>query len=317
MKHRYLILVALLVLELTLVSVVFKGFYEARKGALGKSTVIPLNNKAFVQSTTENIKYYYEPKPYGTEPLDLLRKPDWLRQDPTYLINSEGFNNEREYSIEKPVGTFRIITLGDSFTFGQFVDTKLAYPALLENLLNSSVCEDQKYEVLNLGVPGYDVQYSPERFRLRGQKYNPDLVIWFLKDDDMAVMEEVIKGKAVAYKNSGIEDRLAWEKASLDYSLNYPESIKIPLQKKFIESLDKYYSGKLLIITFPFTEEKFKGIFKSFAQSHNQGYFFDNLTDIYAQNLAFPDKHPNVVGHQKIATDVFNFIKDKNIDSCR
>ncbi len=52
---------------------------------------------------------------------------------------------------------FRIAALGDSFTFGFGVAEEETYPAVLERILNgSSSARDRRFEVLNLGVVGYN-----------------------------------------------------------------------------------------------------------------------------------------------------------------
>jgi lysophospholipase L1-like esterase len=95
-----------------------------------------------------------------------------------YFNISINFDNcrDREYTIEKLNDTIRVIALGDSFTFGWGVDLNDTWPKQLENLLNKK-CEKKKFEVLNIGVPGYNTPMEIEFFKLRGIKYNPDIVI--------------------------------------------------------------------------------------------------------------------------------------------
>ena len=50
-------------------------------------------------------------------------------------------------------GARRVLSLGDSFTYGLFVERAEAYPMAFERLWNSS-SPDSKVEVLNLGFPG-------------------------------------------------------------------------------------------------------------------------------------------------------------------
>ena len=58
--------------------------------------------------------------------------------------------------IKKNKDTFRIITLGDSFTFGMYINTKDNWTELLEDKLNSDMgCKNiSMFEVINLGVGG-------------------------------------------------------------------------------------------------------------------------------------------------------------------
>lgn len=91
-----------------------------------------------------------------------------------YQINSYGLRDVK-YSKEKPAGTFRVICLGNSCTFGWRVKLEETYPKQLEKLLNTDL-DYKKYEVINAGVTGYS-SFQGKRF-LRDQilKLKPDLI---------------------------------------------------------------------------------------------------------------------------------------------
>jgi hypothetical protein len=86
--------------------------------------------------------------------------------------NSHGqWDREREY--EKPVGRKRILVLGDSVVFGDDVfDFKNTMTRVLERIL-----ADQNIEVLNFGVTGYCTRAEVELLKVKGLRYDPDLVI--------------------------------------------------------------------------------------------------------------------------------------------
>ena len=58
----------------------------------------------------------------------------WFAGVPAHT-NSLGFRDTREYALSKPPGTFRIIVLGDSVTFGHGALFETTYPYLLEQRL--------------------------------------------------------------------------------------------------------------------------------------------------------------------------------------
>jgi lysophospholipase L1-like esterase len=89
-------------------------------------------------------------------------------------INSLGFRGE-EVSIEKTAGTFRIICVGGSTTFGAQGD-KYNWPYVLQQLLREHFLH-KEIEVINAGVPAYSSaeNLTNLEFRLLGLK--PDLVI--------------------------------------------------------------------------------------------------------------------------------------------
>lgn len=101
-------------------------------------------------------------------------------------INSLGFR-DREFSPVKPT-PYRILVLGDSFTYGWGVDIEQTWAKVLErNLKNRQV----EVEVANLGVPGT----SPLDYAPFAQKaipaLKPDLVIiGVLQGDDLAQMKD-------------------------------------------------------------------------------------------------------------------------------
>jgi lysophospholipase L1-like esterase len=91
-------------------------------------------------------------------------------------INSLGFRDPREYSLEKLPGTFRILVLGDSVTFGHGATFETTYPYLLEQRLKSWQ-PAVGWEVWNLGVPGYNTRQELSYLQEVGPRYQPDLVI--------------------------------------------------------------------------------------------------------------------------------------------
>jgi hypothetical protein len=97
--------------------------------------------------------------------------------------NSLGFRDTREYSLQKAPGTFRILVLGDSVTFGHGAPYETSYPFLLEQRLREWR-PDVKWEVWNLGVPGYNTAQELAYLYEVGARYQPDLVIvgFFLND---------------------------------------------------------------------------------------------------------------------------------------
>ena len=97
-------------------------------------------------------------------------------RDGAFRINSDGMR-DRERTLEKPPGTFRIACIGDSITYGHGVGRAVAYPAQLEAILNRPQ-GSTAYEVLNFGVTGYDITQSVQNLRVRALPYEPDLVIY-------------------------------------------------------------------------------------------------------------------------------------------
>jgi lysophospholipase L1-like esterase len=87
--------------------------------------------------------------------------------------NSQGFR-DREFE-PKAQTKVRIVSLGDSSTFGWGVDPEYTYQRLLEKRLNASGRE--RYEVLNLGMSGHTSLHGVRMFEHYGRALGPDLLI--------------------------------------------------------------------------------------------------------------------------------------------
>jgi lysophospholipase L1-like esterase len=103
--------------------------------------------------------------------------PDSLKGNPTWEIslNSEGFRDV-EIRKQKPSSVFRIVCLGDSWTFGWNVGTTQSYPQQLQDLLRREFPE-ANFEVLNLGVAGYSSLHGLRLLKTRVLDLNPDVVV--------------------------------------------------------------------------------------------------------------------------------------------
>ncbi len=94
-------------------------------------------------------------------------------------MNSFGFR-EREFDLVKPNGTFRIVVIGDSFTFGQGIAENKRFTNLLGNYLNKY----GNYEVLNFGKAGTETIDHLQLLKEFIFKIEPDFVLlqWFVND---------------------------------------------------------------------------------------------------------------------------------------
>lgn len=122
-------------------------------------------------------------------PLDPLPVPAFrLSENPILLyeyqpgfagrsINSAGFR-DREREQAKPDGTTRVVVLGDSTTVGNGIgDPHKIYTRILEAMLNEQAANGLTFEVLNLGVDGYQTLQEAELLRTKGVRYEPDIVL--------------------------------------------------------------------------------------------------------------------------------------------
>ena len=92
-------------------------------------------------------------------------------------INRWGYRG-KDWPLEKPAHTVRIAVVGASLAFGHGIEDDATYAAQLEKILNNSRKEgDPWYEVLNFGIPGYDIGHSLKCLRTDVLKFHPDIAI--------------------------------------------------------------------------------------------------------------------------------------------
>ena len=91
-----------------------------------------------------------------------------------YWTNAVGMNDE-EFAVPKPPGRFRIMAVGDSFTYG-LVPYPYATMTVVESLVRSA-CGDKDLDLLNLGIAGTEVSEYRTLVTLALATYEPDLVL--------------------------------------------------------------------------------------------------------------------------------------------
>lgn len=128
------------------------------------------------------------PKPYIDSRLFYMRSPSLLYEMRPGIddeigyeriritINRSGFRDTRDPVVPKPQGTWRVLVLGDSFTFSGKVPLEKTFAAQLETLL-AQRDPTRRYEVWNLGVPGYKSAQQLAALREKGMPLDPDLVL--------------------------------------------------------------------------------------------------------------------------------------------
>jgi hypothetical protein len=91
-----------------------------------------------------------------------------------HYANALGFT-DREFTVEKPPGTLRVMALGDSFAYGM-----VAYPHNVLTLVESGLaenCRGQQIEIMNFGMPSTGVWEYRQLHKLAGPIYRPDRVV--------------------------------------------------------------------------------------------------------------------------------------------
>ena len=96
-----------------------------------------------------------------------LRPGGEARAEVDYRVNALGLRGP-ETTIDKPVGVRRVAVLGDSIAFGYWVSDEQGFARQLEMLLGQAPGPRRgRVEVLNFGVPGYNLEQEIETLRAR------------------------------------------------------------------------------------------------------------------------------------------------------
>lgn len=324
------IFIGIIILEVIIILILITSYYKKPSVIQTSSNMLFRKGFAF-QKDNKSLQYYYEPQPNAEVVVELHQ----FGKDYQYSIK-ENFNNDTlhqtsDVALSKEKDTFRIIALGDSFTFGSNLNTKETYPSQLEKILNTTIrCKNiQKFEVLNLGVAGYDIQYIVERFKQRGKKYNPDLVLWFIIEDDLRRVNELMMSKILYYgremRETGELKRLEkvgiynadYKKARAEVIRELGEEKILTLQKKYLQEFNKLYQKDLVIFTFSRMQDTYKNFLKKYTDKRPDTFLYTDLININKHEGVLPDYHPNKKGAKMIAEDITKFILKNNLIRCK
>jgi hypothetical protein len=115
-------------------------------------------------------------------------------------INSQGLR-DREHSVAKPAGTYRIAVLGDSYAEAMQVEMDRAFWALLpEKLEACGFAGAKQIETLNFGVSGYGTGHELLTLQTRVWQYQPDMVLLaFFPGNDVRNNSQALEGEKRAY----------------------------------------------------------------------------------------------------------------------
>jgi lysophospholipase L1-like esterase len=131
----------------------------------------------------------------------------WETTAVEHHINRQGRRGP-EVPTLKPSGEFRILSLGDSFTFGDGVADGETFTARLEDLLNEDAESGLHYRAINAGVSGFNTFQEVAWLKHIGPSLEPDLVLitFYINDayeDDR--FGALISGRAAGVIHPGAE----------------------------------------------------------------------------------------------------------------
>lgn len=151
-------------------------------GALGLELALRIAYRHSLDFSMEMWKYAVALKrPVADPDLGFVHAPNTsaFLMGADMRISSQGLR-DREYSLEKPAGVYRILMLGDSTTLGWGVKVEDTAAKVLERELGPG------FEVINSGVGNYGTVQEVAYYKTRGRLFHPDLVIlqYFINDPE-------------------------------------------------------------------------------------------------------------------------------------
>lgn len=314
MKQRLnqTIIVSFIIVQLAAFTLVFILLYIAwlflrRPRATPYVTRIPTELLTF--SSPSALAYFHEPAPSTL----FHEEEQWLPYTTEHEINADSIQSNHEYAIPKPPDTIRILSLGDSVTYGAYVNTYDTYSYQLEQLLNaSSICgNEMKFEVLNLGFPGYDIAYSLQRAVTRGMKYEPDLILLMANEWNVIINElripiqQEFVDRGIPLYDPHRQENTAVIMTNKHIDETYGREYVLEYQKKLLETFLETYTTPLVIMSYWLQNDQ-KELISSTVSGYDHALFWNTLTDITNYpDLQVPDHHPNAAGHKQLAEDMF------------
>lgn len=319
-----------LILLVETICILIIGYYlystlVLRKNVLGaKTSITPISIENLDITDRKDLKYFYEFNPSTR----VVENRAFMPKPATYTINSDTLNDQVDYLIQKPDKVFRIITLGDSYTFGEFVNTKDNWTEVLEDKLNTVLkCSNiDKFEIINLGMGGYGVEYISHRYEKRGTKYNPDLIIWFESGSGYTRNNELM-GPLIDKYTSQISDEenkrlldkgkwYAWDEATKEIESQFNDQ---KLTETIKESWLNFFKirGNVNTVISKFTSPKTDNRLEEWSSGFNNIFINSGIRPLdNKKGELLLDGHPSLTGHLFIAKNIFNYLLKTNLINC-
>ncbi len=280
--------------------------------------------------------------------LDEQKLPDWEDRPHKYFLH-EGVHSlqDQHQALLKSKDTLRIGVIGDSFTFGPYLQVDDTFPSRLERWWNLNK-EQQKVEVINYGITGLSTWQEIELVKkalsedvdmliLAVTLNDPELVNYNPSDNKVNKFGQPIADTWLRREWKTwhlIQDRLENYRSVSKYK-NYFHDLwynndtygRFQSSVKEIAELSQQHQVPIVAVIFP-----------TFGFLNDQSYpFFDlhsrakeameavaiKTLDLFKGYRHIPldrltvlpgrDRHPNEIAHRIAAEKIYNWLRHKNI----
>ncbi len=247
-------------------------------------------------------------------------------------INSQGLREDEDVITPKPKEVYRILLVGDSFTFG----TNIQLSQLLEKELNKRLDSNIKFEVVNCGTPGFSPLLHLARLKHQYLSLEPNAIIYL--PDLTDVFEDTHRykffsefdeyGKLVKVRGSsriirakrkhqmlfksllqkfGIEDETR-DISSEDYGGPYPHTYDHSREK---EESPSVFTKQEINFSLKFISEYIDIVREN--DIHISLVTYPHLTQIIPEILVYPGSSFNTIHNRLFEYGIKNLAKKKNV----
>lgn len=251
---------------------------------------------------------------------------------PRHSANMQG----NAQKVEKAPGEYRIVVIGDSFTFAPEMQYLDAFPKRLENMLSTA----STVSVINLGTPGFSTM-NEWKSLTTALTYNPDLILLqvTLNDPQVRALQlepDEIKGSFGPYKPlswlarhsrfvSWVGERIHNTRSVSSY-IDYHEYLWSDNWARFTKPFDamraqaaaaKVDFGVVLfpLFDFPLTKNEYPFLdihrkISGFVKGTNTPFLdlfsaYEGLDPYRLQLMPGRDTHPNEIAHRIAAEKIY------------
>jgi len=240
-----------------------------------------------------------------------------------FHVNRWGMR-DRNYSLEKPPGTFRIAILGDSHVMGAGVADGEPFESRLEDRLNRSYHE-RHYEILNFGVGGYTALQLMVTLERKVFAFDPDAVFYVahqfeLRRAAVQLARAVRRGGTPPYPF--LADLLRHAGVSADTAKSIAEQRLVGSSTQLVSWIYQRIVDECrrkdvvpIWVFLPIREEKAPPPLTALA--HAAGFTIIDLSGVYVGyprkqlEVAPWDDHPNAFAHQLIAKRLYGELEGR------
>jgi hypothetical protein len=261
---------------------------------------------------------------------------------------------DRDCSLVKPGGTYRIALLGPSHVMGSGVADGETFADFLEERLNRDSNGGVHFEVLNFGVAGYSLLAQAFMLEDRALKFQPDAVVITegprLKGGVVGHLlraiatraslpfpglEALVRGTGALaladtgfpvpfesvrslLRSCGVQTRMPWDEAGRRLGFAADDIVRWTL--KHVASTTREHNAVPIFLALDNVDDPPAEPVRALEDAHAAGFLVFNLFDLWqnrdkdALRLGEWDHHPNAVANKLIAERLFELIQQHHAE---